>query len=70
MILGSVVGFSAYSWLLRNARPAVAMSYAYVNPIVAALLGVAIGGEQMTVTTIAATGLIASGVMSVVVTPR
>jgi drug/metabolite transporter (DMT)-like permease len=66
VVMGSVVGFSAYSWLLRNARPAVAMSYAYVNPIVATLLGAAIGGEALGWPTAAATALIASGVMAVV----
>jgi drug/metabolite transporter (DMT)-like permease len=42
---GSLVAFSAYGYLLRNARPAIATSYAYVNPVVAVLLGVGLGGE-------------------------
>jgi drug/metabolite transporter (DMT)-like permease len=42
---GSLIAFSAYGYLLRNARPAVATSYAYVNPMVAMLLGVGLGGE-------------------------
>jgi drug/metabolite transporter (DMT)-like permease len=66
IIFGSILGFSAYAWLLKNTRPAVALSYAYVNPIVAALLGVAIGGEALTGATLGATALIASGVMAVV----
>ncbi len=70
VVLGSVVGFSAYSWLLKNARPAVALSYAYVNPIIAALLGAAIGGEALGLPTVLATALIASGVMAVVVVER
>jgi drug/metabolite transporter (DMT)-like permease len=42
---GSLIAFSAYGYLLRNARPALATSYAYVNPVVAMLLGVGLGGE-------------------------
>jgi drug/metabolite transporter (DMT)-like permease len=42
---GSLIAFSAYGYLLRHARPAVATSYAYVNPMVAVLLGVVLGGE-------------------------
>ena len=47
VVFGSLVGFTAYSWLLANARPAVAMSYAYVNPVIAVLLGAALGGETL-----------------------
>lgn len=43
---GSLVAYSAYTWLLQNARPAIATSYAYVNPAVAVLLGVTVGHEQ------------------------
>ncbi|UJR83135.1 drug/metabolite exporter YedA [Sandaracinus amylolyticus] len=64
VVFGSLVGFTAYAWLLRNARPAVAMSYAYVNPIVAVLLGAALAGESLTWTTALAGLLIAAGVMS------
>ncbi len=42
---GSLIAFSAYGYLIRNARPALATSYAYVNPMVAVLLGVGLGGE-------------------------
>lgn len=70
VVFGSVVGFSAYSWLLRNARPAVAMSYAYVNPVIAVLLGAAVGGERLGWATLGATALIASGVMAAVVLAR
>jgi drug/metabolite transporter (DMT)-like permease len=44
--VGSLVGFTAYSYLLANARPAVAASYAYVNPVIAVVLGLALGGER------------------------
>jgi drug/metabolite transporter (DMT)-like permease len=42
---GSLIAFSAYGYLLRHARPSLAMSYGYVNPVVAMLLGVGLGGE-------------------------
>jgi drug/metabolite transporter (DMT)-like permease len=46
VVFGSLVAFSAYGYLLRNARPALATSYAYVNPVVAMLLGIWLGGER------------------------
>ncbi len=67
VVLGSLVGFSAYVYLLRTTRPAVAMSYAYVNPIVAVLAGAVLGGEHVGWATLAATALIAAGVMTAVV---
>jgi drug/metabolite transporter (DMT)-like permease len=47
IVVGSMLGFVAYGFLLRHTRPAVAMSYAYVNPVVAMLLGVGLGGEAL-----------------------
>jgi drug/metabolite transporter (DMT)-like permease len=62
-VFGSLIGFTAYAWLLRNARPVVATSYAYVNPIVAVLIGAALYGEPLGVTTIVANVLIVGAVM-------
>ncbi|RKH12636.1 drug/metabolite exporter YedA [Corallococcus sp. CA053C] len=47
VLFGSLVAFSAYGYLLRHARPALATSYAYVNPGVAVLLGVVFAGETL-----------------------
>ncbi|RYZ41573.1 MAG: drug/metabolite exporter YedA [Myxococcaceae bacterium] len=47
VLFGSLVAFSAYAYLLRHARPALATSYAYVNPAVAVLLGVVFAGETL-----------------------
>jgi drug/metabolite transporter (DMT)-like permease len=44
-IFGSLAGFTAYSYMLRHTRPAVASSYAYVNPIIAVVLGTAMAHE-------------------------
>ncbi len=48
IIFGSLVAFSAFGYLLRHVRPALATSYAYVNPLVAIGLGVLLAGEQLT----------------------
>ena len=61
-LFGSIIGFTAYNWLLRNARPVVATSYAYVNPILAVILGAAISGEALGWTTLVANILILGGV--------
>jgi drug/metabolite transporter (DMT)-like permease len=64
IVFGSIIGFSAYLYLLRHARPSVALSHAYVNPIVAVILGALIGGEDVSWTTALATAFIAAGVMA------
>lgn len=48
IVFGSLIGFTAYSWLLKNAQPAMVATYAYVNPIVAVFLGWLIAGESFT----------------------
>jgi drug/metabolite transporter (DMT)-like permease len=45
-VLGSIVAFSAYTYLLQNTTTAIATSYAYVNPVLAVLLGAIVGGER------------------------
>ncbi|NID11092.1 EamA family transporter [Fibrivirga algicola] len=45
VIFGSIIGFSAYAWLARHAPPALLATYAFVNPIIAVLLGVTFAGE-------------------------
>jgi drug/metabolite transporter (DMT)-like permease len=46
-LVGSIVAFSAYLYVLKHARPALATSYAYVNPPVAVLFGVLLAGEHV-----------------------
>jgi drug/metabolite transporter (DMT)-like permease len=62
LVFGSLVAFTAYNWLLHNARPVVATSYAYVNPILAVLIGAAASGEALGVTTLIANVLIVGAV--------
>ena len=67
IVFGSWIGFSAYLYLLRRVRPAVATSYAYVNPVIAMALGVALAGERVTLTEWAAMPVILGGVALVVI---
>ena len=62
IIFGSLVGFTAYAWLLRVCTPAAVATYAYVNPIVAMLLGWLIAGEEFGPRMIVAAAIILSGV--------
>jgi drug/metabolite transporter (DMT)-like permease len=63
IVFGSLAAYSAYIWLLR-VRPAAQVStYAYVNPLIAVLLGVFMGGEQMTWLQAGGLAIILSGVL-------
>ncbi|MGZ3618296.1 MAG: EamA family transporter, partial [Ktedonobacteraceae bacterium] len=62
IVFGSLIAYSAYGYVLRRVRPALATSYAYVNPVVAVCLGVALVGESVTVLTIVAMVVILVGV--------
>lgn len=68
-VFGSLVAFTAYAWLLRNARPVVATSYAYVNPILAVLIGAALYNEPLGWTTVLANVLIVGAVMLALTRP-
>jgi drug/metabolite transporter (DMT)-like permease len=54
VVVGSIVAFSAFHWLLRNAPTSIVSTYAYVNPIVAVLLGTAFLSEPITARTLVA----------------
>lgn len=60
---GSLLAFNAYMLLLARAPAALASSYTFVNPVIAMLLGVAIGGEQVSGGEWLATGVIVAGVV-------
>lgn len=62
VMFGSLVAFSAYNHLLRHVRPSLATSYAYVNPLIAMLLGVGLGGETIARSTWLAAAVIVAGV--------
>lgn len=63
LALGSIVAFTAYSYLLRTTKPTLVATYAYVNPIVAVFLGWSIAGEPVTGTTVVASVLIVGAVV-------
>jgi drug/metabolite transporter (DMT)-like permease len=55
IVAGSIVGFTAYVWLIHHESPTKVGTYAYVNPIVAVLVGYFLGGEALTLRTIVGT---------------
>ena len=65
IVAGSLLGFTAYIYLLHHVRPALATSYAYVNPPVAVLVGVALGGESVRALDIAGMIVILAGVVAI-----
>jgi drug/metabolite transporter (DMT)-like permease len=62
IIFGSLIGFTAYTWLLRSASPVLVATYAYVNPVVAVLLGWAFVHEAVTPAMLAGALVILAGV--------
>jgi drug/metabolite transporter (DMT)-like permease len=51
-VAGSIIGFTAYLWLIHHESPTKVVTYAYVNPVVAVLLGYFLGGESLGLRTI------------------
>ena len=67
IVAGSIFGFTAYIWLLHHVRPALATSYAYVNPPIAVLFGAVIAGEVFTTHDLGAMAVILAGVAIITV---
>ena len=65
IVFGSMIAISAYMFLLKTVRPALATSYAYVNPIVAVLLGIGFAGESLSPVEWVALGIILCAVLLV-----
>ncbi len=65
VVLGSLMGFTAYIWLLNHVRPALAGSYAYVNPAIAVLLGALLANERFGAGELVAMGVILLGVVAI-----
>jgi drug/metabolite transporter (DMT)-like permease len=70
IVAGSIIGFTAYVWLLHHESPTKVGTYAYVNPVVAVLLGYFFGGEGLGVRTITGTVLVLVSVIVITTTPR
>ena len=65
IVFGSWIGFTAYIWLLHHVRPALAGSYAYVNPAIAVALGAWLAGERFGNHELVAMGVILLGVVAI-----
>ena len=63
VVFGSILGYSAYTYALRHASPTIVGTYAYVNPVIAVLLGWLILREPVTARTFLAMGLIVGAVV-------
>jgi drug/metabolite transporter (DMT)-like permease len=66
MLIGSIIGFSAYLWLLRNVEATRVATYAYVNPIVAVFLGWLVLGEKLAPALLAGSALVVIGIALIV----
>ena len=70
ILVGAVVGYSAYVWLLKVTTPARASTYAYVNPVVAVLLGWALAGEAISPRVVGAGALVVAAVVLITTAGR
>ena len=68
IVAGSIVGFTAYVWLLHHESPSKVGTYAYVNPVVAVLLGYCLGGEALGLRTILGTAFVLISVVVITTT--
>jgi len=68
IVAGSIVGYTAFLWLLHYESPTRVGTYAYVNPVVAVILGYFLGGESIGARTAVGTGLVLISVIAINVT--
>ena len=69
IVFGSLIGFTAYVWLLHHESPTKVGTYAYVNPVVAVLLGYFFGGETLGMRTVLGTLFVLVSVLVITTTP-
>jgi drug/metabolite transporter (DMT)-like permease len=67
---GSILSYTAYMHVLRNVRPALASSYAFINPIVGITAGYLIAGETVTPIALVSVGIIITGVVLMTLVKR
>ena len=65
IVAGSIVAFSTFMWLMKHSTPARVVTYNYVNPLVAVILGWLILGEPITARTLVASAVIIGAVVIV-----
>ncbi len=66
-LIGSLVGFTSYIWVLQKATPALASTYAFVNPVIAVFLGWILAGEAVTPPLFFAAGFIVAAVVLITI---
>jgi len=69
IVAGSIIGFTAYVWLLHHESPTKVGTYAYVNPVVAVLIGYFLGGEPLGLRTLLGTLFVLISVVVITTTP-
>lgn len=69
IVAGSLLGFGTFTWLIHHHSPTRVGTYAYVNPVVAVIIGYALGGEALTARTLLGTALVVGSVI-VILTGR
>src|SRR5256885_5937166 len=69
IVAGSIIGFTAYVWLIHHESPTKVGTYAYVNPVVAVLVGYFLGGEALGLRTILGTIFVLISVLVITTTP-
>jgi drug/metabolite transporter (DMT)-like permease len=70
IVAGSIVAFTAYVWLIHHESPTRVGTYAYVNPVVAVVLGYLVGGESIGVRTIVGSVCVLVSVVVITTTPK
>ncbi|HEY8325601.1 MAG TPA: EamA family transporter [Ktedonobacterales bacterium] len=70
IIFGSIVAYTSYTWLLKHAPPALVSTYAYVNPVVAVILGWAFDNEAVTFWTLVSASIIVASVVLITLPMR
>jgi drug/metabolite transporter (DMT)-like permease len=70
IVAGSIIAFTAYVWLIHHESPTKVGTYAYVNPVVAVLLGYFLGGEALGARTVLGTLLVLVSVIVITTTPK
>jgi drug/metabolite transporter (DMT)-like permease len=70
IVAGSIVGFTAYVWLIHHESPTKVGTYAYVNPVVAVVLGYLLGGEALGARTVLGAILVLVSVVVITTTPK
>jgi drug/metabolite transporter (DMT)-like permease len=69
IVAGSIIAFTAYVWLIHHESPTKVGTYAYVNPVVAVLVGYFLGGEALGLRTILGTLFVLISVVVITMTP-